>query len=190
MRHSRALAVAAIAAALATGSGCVTRSTYERDLAAEQSRTETERLRIASLQEKLDQANKDVKKAWDALAEKAVAYTANQKAADDARRQVAGLKQQIERLQNSSKDAEKNAKAAADKAEKASNDAAEKLKKLQDQFDAVQKENAALRELAEKQYAQIAELKARLEEKNPVPAPPVQPTTTTPATNAPAPAGK
>ena len=117
-------------------------------------------------QEKLDQANKDVKKAWDALDQKASAYMSNQKAVDDARRQVAGLKQQIERLQNSIKDAEKNAKAAMDKAVKASNDEAEKLK------------------------AQIAELKARLEEKGSIPAPPVQPTTTTPTTSAPAPAGK
>ena len=81
------------------------------------SRTEAERLKTAAVQEKLDQANQDVKKAWDTLAQKAADYTANQKAADDARRQVAGLKQQIERLQNSVKEAEKNAKAAADKAE-------------------------------------------------------------------------
>ena len=189
MWHSQALAVAAVAAALVTGAGCVTRSTYNHDLAIERARTEAERLKTAAVREKLDQANKDVKKAWDALAQKAADYTANQKAADNARRQVSGLRQQIERLQNSVKDAEKNAKAAADKAEKASNDEAEKLKKLQDQFDAAQKENAALRELAEKQKAQIAELKARLEENSSAPAPPIHTMPMMPATSAP-PAGK
>jgi autophagy-related protein 11 len=189
MWHLRALALAAVAAALVTGAGCTTRSTYHRDLAIEQAKTQAERLKAATLQEKLDQANKDVKKAWDALAQNAADYTANQKAADDARRQVAGLRQQIERLQNSLKDAEKNAKAAADKAEKASKDEAEKLKNLQDQFATAQKENAALREGVEKQKAQIAELTARLEEKSSVPAPPLHPAPTTPTTSAPAPAG-
>jgi chromosome segregation ATPase len=175
MRHLQAWAVVVVAAALAAGAGCVTRSTYNRDLAVERARTDAERLKAAAFQEKLEQANQDVKKSWDALAQKAADYTANQRAADDARRQLSGLKQQVERLQNSIKEAERNAKAAADKTEKASHDEAEKLKNLQDQFEAAQKENSALRELAEKQKAQIAELQARLEEKGSVPAPPIQP---------------
>ncbi len=112
MRYSKAWAVAAVAAALVAGAGCVTRSTYNHDLAIERSRTEAERLKTAAVQEKLDQANQDVKKAWDTLAQKAADYTTNQKAADDARRQLAGLRQQIDQLQN----AERTTKAAADKA--------------------------------------------------------------------------
>jgi chromosome segregation ATPase len=175
MWHSRALAVAAVAAALLAGPGCVTRSAYQRDLAAEQARTEAENSKNAALQAKLDQAAKDIRKAQDTLSEEAADYTANQKAADAARGQVAGLKRQIEQLQNSAKDAEKNAKAAADKAEKASKDEADKLRKLQDQADAAQKENAALHELVEKQKAQIAELKAQLDGKSSLPAPTAAP---------------
>jgi chromosome segregation ATPase len=182
MRHSRAWAVAAVAAALVMGAGCVTRSTYNHDLAIERSRTEAERLKTAIVQEKLDRANQDVKKAWDAIAQKAADYTTNQKAADDARRQLAGLRQQIDQLKN----ADKTSKAAADKA---SSEQAEKLKKLQDQCDAAQKENAELREIAEKQKAQIEELKARLEEKGSAPRPPIHTAPMMPATNAPAPAG-
>jgi chromosome segregation ATPase len=182
MWHSRAWAAAAVAAALVTGAGCVTRSAYERDLAAERQKTAAVQVKLDQANMKLDQAHKDVKKAWDTLAQKAADYTANQKAADEARGQVAGLKRQIESLQT----ADKNAKAAAEKADQASK---EQMKKLQDQLDAAQKENADLREVAEKQKAQIAELKARLEEKSSVPAPPIQPTTT-PTTAAPAPAGK
>jgi chromosome segregation ATPase len=171
MRNLQTFVVAAVAAAMLAGVGCVSRGTYNHDLAVERARTEAERLKAAAIQEKLDQANQDVKKSWDALTQKAADYTANQRAADDARRQVSGLKQQNERLQNNVKDAEKNAKAAADKAEKASNDAAEKLKALQDQLDTAQKEVSALREMDEKQKAQIAELKARLGEKDSAPAP-------------------
>ena len=58
-------------------------------------------------------ANKDVE-AWNALAQKAADYIANQKAADDARQQFAGLRQQIERLQGCGEERQ-----AADKAEKA-----------------------------------------------------------------------
>jgi chromosome segregation ATPase len=171
MRHSQALAIAVALAALAAGAGCVTRSTYNRDLAAERAETEAERLKAAALQQKLDQANRDVKKAWDALAQKESDYTANQRATDDARRQLSGLRQQVERLQNNIKDAERNTKAAADKAEKASRDEAEKLKSVGEQLDTAQKENAALRDLAEKQRAQIAELKAEVETAHPAQAP-------------------
>ncbi|MGO8705583.1 MAG: hypothetical protein ACLQVA_17360 [Candidatus Brocadiia bacterium] len=182
MRYSKAWAVAAVAAALVAGAGCVSRSTYNHDLAIERSRTEAERLKTAAVQEKLDQANQDVKKAWDTLAQKAADYTTNQKAADDARRQLAGLRQQIDQLKN----AERTTKATTDKA---NTDAAEKLKKLQDQFDAAQKENADLRELAGKQKAEIAELRARLEESGSAPRPPIHTAPTMPATGAPAPAG-
>ncbi len=171
MRHLRALSVVAVAAALVAGTGCVSRGTYNHDLAVERARTEAEQVKTAAIQEKLDQANQDVKKAWDKFAQQAADYTANQRATDDARRQVSNLKQQNERLQANVKDAEKNAKTAADKAEKASNNATEKLKSLQDQFDAAQKDISALRELAEKQKVQIAELQARLGEKESVPTP-------------------
>ena len=152
MWTSRALAAAAVAATLVMSAGCVTRNTYNRDLAAEQARTEQAQLKTAVVQEKLDQANKDIKKAWDALAEESADYTANQKSADAARAQVAGLKKEIERLQNSAKETERTTKSATDKAEKASKEDADKLKKLQDQLDAAQKE--------------IAELKAHIAEKN------------------------
>ena len=91
------------------------------------------------------------------------------------------MRQQVERLQNSVKEADRNAKATADKTEKASRDEAEKLKDLQNQFDATRNENATLRELTEKLKAQIAELQARPQEKGSVPAPPVQPTPSAPA---------
>jgi chromosome segregation ATPase len=152
MRYSKPWAALAVAAALAAGAGCITRSTYDRDLAAERARTDVERQKAAALQAKLDQADRDLKKAWDALSQKAADYTANQQATDDARRQVASLKQQNERLQNSVKDADKNAKAATDNAEK--------LKAAQDQLAAAQKENAALHELVEKQKAKIEKLEA------------------------------
>ena len=173
MWNSRTLALVAVAAALTMGAGCVTRSTYQHDLAAEQAKTATAQVKAAALQEKLDQANKDVTKAQDTVAQKADDYIANQKAADNARGQVANLKQQVERLQAS----EKNSKEAADKAGK---EQAEKLKALQDQVDAAQKENASLREAAEKLKAQIGELKAQVEGKSPAPAP---------TTSAPVPAG-
>jgi len=170
MRQLQTFVVAAVAAAVLAAAAALAGDLQSR-LAVERARTEAERLKVAAIQEKLDQANQDVKKSWDALAQKAADYTANQRAADDARRQVSGLKQQNDRLQNNIKDAEKNAKAAADMGEKASNDAAEKLKALQDQFDTAQKEVSALREMAEKQKAQIVELKARLGEKDSAPAP-------------------
>jgi chromosome segregation ATPase len=170
MRHSQAVAAAVVIAALAAGPGCMTRSAYNRDLAAERARTETEQLKAAALQEKLDRANQDVKKAWDALAQKEADYTANQRAADDARRLLSGLRRQVEQLQNSIKETERNSKAAADKAEKASRDEAEQLMTVLDELEAAQKENAVLRDLAEKQKAEIAELKARIEGKQAAPA--------------------
>ncbi len=185
MRHSQAWAVAAVAAALVMGAGCVSRSAYNHDLAIERSRTEAERLKTAAAQEKLDQANLDVKKAWDTLAQKETDYTANQKAADNARRQLSGLRAQIEQLRNT----EKTTKAESDKAAKASSEAAEKLKKLQEQFDAAQKENADLRELAEKQKAEIAALKARLEGNSSLAPPPIHTMPMMPGPTAPAAAG-
>ena len=71
----------------------------------------------------------------------------------------------------------------------ARNKQAEKLKKLQDQFDAAQKENADLHELAEKQKAQIADLQARLGENGSPVRPPIHTAPMMPATGAPAPAG-
>ena len=177
MRYPQVLAVLVTALA-ASGAGCVSRITYNHDLM-------TERAKVVALQEKLDRANRDVKKAQDALAEKAAEYTANQKATDDARRQLSQSRQQVERLQNSVKETEQNAKTAAAQAEKASRDAAEKYKNLQDQFEVIQRENVALREVGERQTKRIDELTKRLEGvRSPSPLPPtVQPMA--PARNSP-----